>query len=179
MAALATRRLPSAHGSQWPRGCPGAHPGCGGTVLLDLTRSRYTLIEKYVYDIAMFHFARMNIHDIENHAIEFWCKSKFHTHTLHVDCDESLKQKGVYVYPILSCVTYLNDVSCSPTTCIIEPAGINPVTARLPANDILPELSIESLLVPADCMSKAPDVSEVIFNPPEVSAFIIDVIYIP
>lgn len=88
---------------------------CGGTVLLDLTRSRYTLIEKYVYDIAMFHFARMNIHDIENHAIEFWCKSKFHTHTLHVDCDESLKQKGVYVYPILSCVTYLNDVSCSPT----------------------------------------------------------------
>jgi hypothetical protein len=88
---------------------------CGGRFLLDLTKSKFTLIEKYVYDIAMFHFARMNIHDIENHAIEFWCKSKFHTHTLHVDCDESLKRKGVYVYPILSCITYLNDVSSCPT----------------------------------------------------------------
>ncbi len=88
---------------------------CSGTVLLDLTKSKYTLLEKYVYDIAMFHFARLKIHDIENHAIEFWCKSKFQTHALHVDCDESLKRKGVYVYPLLSCVTYLNDVSSCPT----------------------------------------------------------------
>jgi hypothetical protein len=88
---------------------------CSGTFLLDLTRSNYTLIEKYVYDIAMFHFARLKIRDIENHAIEFWCKSKFHSHTLHVDCDESLKRKGVYVYPLLSCVTYLNDDSSCPT----------------------------------------------------------------
>ncbi len=88
---------------------------CGVTVLLDLTKSSYTLLEKYVYDIAMFHFARLNIHDIENHAIEFWCKSKFQNHSLHVDCDESLKQKGSYVYPLLSCITYLNDVSGCPT----------------------------------------------------------------
>ena len=88
---------------------------CSGTFLLDLTKSKYTLIEKYVYDIAMFHFARLKIHDIENHAIEFWCKSKFQTRALHVDCDESLKRKGVYVYPLLSCVTYLNDVSSCPT----------------------------------------------------------------
>lgn len=88
---------------------------CSDTFLLDLTKSKFTLIEKYVYDIAMFHFARMNIHDIENHVIEFWCKSKFYTHNLHVDCDESLKRKGVHVYPLLSCVTYLNDVSSCPT----------------------------------------------------------------
>jgi hypothetical protein len=88
---------------------------CSGTVLLDLTKSNYTLIEKYVYDIAMFHFARLKIHDIENHAIQFWCKSKFQTHTLHVDCDEILKRKGSYIYPLLSCVTYLNDVSSCPT----------------------------------------------------------------
>jgi hypothetical protein len=89
---------------------------CSGTVLLDLTRSNYTLIEKYVYDIAMFHFARLKIRNIENHAIEFWCKSKLHTHDLHVDCDESLKRrKGVHVYPLLSCVTYLNDISSCPT----------------------------------------------------------------
>jgi hypothetical protein len=84
-------------------------------VLLDLTKSNYTLIEKYVYDIAKFHFARLKIRDIENHAIEFWCKSKFKTHALHVDCDESLKRKGSYAYPLLSCVTYLNDVSSCPT----------------------------------------------------------------
>jgi len=88
---------------------------CQGTFLLNLTKSKYTLIEKYVYDIAMFHFARLKIHDIENHAIEFWCKSKFQTHALHVDCDESLKRKGSYIYPLLSCVTYLNDVSSCPT----------------------------------------------------------------
>jgi hypothetical protein len=91
------------------------HEFCSGTFLLDLTKSNYTLLEKYVYDIAMFHFARLKIHDIENHAIEFWCKSKFQTHALHVDCDESLKRKGSYVYPLLSCVTYLNDVSSCPT----------------------------------------------------------------
>lgn len=89
---------------------------CDNTFLLDLTKSKYTLIEKYVYDIALFHFARLNIRDIENHAIEFWCKSKFETHTLHVDCDQKLHRKtGKYVYPLLSCVTYLNDVSSSPT----------------------------------------------------------------
>lgn len=86
------------------------------TMLLDLTKSSYSLVEKYVYDIAMFHFARLNICDVENHFIEFWCKSKFDSHTLHLDCDEKLKKtKGEYEHPILSCVTYLNDVPSSPT----------------------------------------------------------------
>ena len=86
------------------------------TMLLDLTKSSYSLIEKYVYDIAVFHFARLNISDMENHFVEFWCKSKFDTHTLHIDCDEKLKKtSGKYEHPILSCVTYLNDVSNSPT----------------------------------------------------------------
>jgi hypothetical protein len=86
------------------------------TMLLDLTKSSYSLIEKYVYDIAMFHFARLNISDMENHFVEFWCKSKFDTHTLHLDCDEKLKKKtGEYEHPLLSCVTYLNDAPNSPT----------------------------------------------------------------
>jgi len=33
----------------------------GQTHLLDLSKPEYTLIEKYVYDIAMFHFKRLNI----------------------------------------------------------------------------------------------------------------------
>jgi hypothetical protein len=85
------------------------------TFLLDLTKSNYTLIEKYVYDIAMFHLSRMRIHDVENYYVEFWCKSKIDTHRLHINCDESMKRKGSYVYPLLSCVTYLNDVSNCPT----------------------------------------------------------------
>ena len=86
------------------------------TMLLDLTKSSYSLFEKYVYDIAMFHFARLNIYDMETQFVEFWCKSKFDTHTLHLDCDEKLKKtSGKYEHPLLSCVTYLNDVPNSPT----------------------------------------------------------------
>ena len=87
----------------------------GNTVLLDLTKNNYTLLEKFVYDTAIFHLSRLNIHDMEHHYVEFWCKSKFDTHALHVDCDESLKMKGEYEYPLLSCVTYLNDVPGCPT----------------------------------------------------------------
>lgn len=90
--------------------------GVGDTrFLLDLTKNNYTLLEKFVYDSAIFHFSRLNIHDMENYYIEFWCKSKFHTHHLHVDCDESLRQTGKYIYPLLSCVTYFNDVPSCPT----------------------------------------------------------------
>ena len=85
------------------------------TGLLDLTKNNYTLLEKFVYDTAIFHLSRLNIHDMKNHYVEFWCKSKFDTHALHVDCDESLKMKGEYDYPLLSCVTYLNDVPGCPT----------------------------------------------------------------
>ena len=86
------------------------------TMLLDLTKPAYSLIEKYVYDSAMFHFARLNISDMENHFVEFWCKSRFDTHALHLDCDEKLKKtSGKYEYPLLSCVTYFNDVPNSPT----------------------------------------------------------------
>ena len=86
------------------------------TMLLDLTKSSYSLVEKCVYDIVAFHFARLNISDMETHFVEFWCKSKFDTHTLHLDCDEKLKTTtGEYEYPLLSCVTYLNDAPNSPT----------------------------------------------------------------
>jgi len=89
--------------------------GIDSTFLLDLTKNKYTFTEKYVYDIAMFHFARLNIHNIENHYVEFWLKPKANTNELHVDCDECLKIQGNYQYPILASVTYLNDFYNSPT----------------------------------------------------------------
>jgi len=84
--------------------------------ILDLTKNKYTLIEKYVYDIAMFHFKRLNIDISDNHYIEFWCKDTICSNvSLHVDCDEILKRNNIYKYPLLSCVTYLNDNIDCPT----------------------------------------------------------------
>ena len=89
------------------------HKFSSGPVLLDLTKQDYTFIEKYVYDIAMFHFKRLNIYDIENHTIEFCCKSIVQTQTLHVEYDKMLQRTtGKYIYPLLSCITYLNDANC-------------------------------------------------------------------
>lgn len=85
------------------------------THLLDLSKPEYTLIEKYVYDIAMFHFKRLDIDVSNSHFVEFWCKNNFKTHDLHVDCDETLKKEYIYKYPLLSCITYLNDNPDSPT----------------------------------------------------------------
>lgn len=88
---------------------------CNKINLLDLSKEKYTLYEKFIYDTAMFHFKRLNIEITDSHFVEFWCKNKFDTHKLHVDCDEYQKQKNLkYVYPLLSCVTYLND-NPSPT----------------------------------------------------------------
>jgi hypothetical protein len=87
--------------------------------LLDFTKEKYSVLEKYVYDISMFHFKRLQIidHDdvnmnniMDKYYIEFWTKTKYDTSKLHVDCDEYLKREQLqYNYPILSSVTYLND----------------------------------------------------------------------
>jgi len=96
-----------------------------GTNLLDMNKSNYSILEKYVYDIAMFHLKRLqnsvnsenrenNISDNivmkDNYFVEFWVKDKYQTCALHVDCDEYLKKEQLeYNYPMLSSVTYLND----------------------------------------------------------------------
>ena len=85
------------------------------TKLLDLSKENFNLYEKFIYDTAMFHFNRLNIEITDSHYIEFWCKNKFDTHKLHVDCDEYQKKHNMnFIHPLLSCVTYLND-NPSPT----------------------------------------------------------------
>ena len=89
------------------------------TKLLNFTKKKYSILEKYVYDIALFHLKRLQIIEdtdsnmnnvIDKYYIEFWSKTKYDTSTLHVDCDEYLKHKQLeYNYPLLSSVTYLND----------------------------------------------------------------------
>jgi hypothetical protein len=87
-----------------------------GNYLLDMNKQKYSILERYVYDIASFHLKRLNTHieshdDIKNnYYIEFWGKSKHVTSVLHVDCGEELKIEQLeYKYPLLSSVTYLND----------------------------------------------------------------------
>ena len=84
------------------------------TRLLDLSKNQYSLLEKFVYDTAMFHFKRLNIDITKDECyVEFWCKNKFDTHCLHLDCDEHEKKTRLnYIYPVLSCVTYFNDNPC-------------------------------------------------------------------
>jgi len=83
------------------------------TSLLDMNKSKYSVLEKYVHDIAMFHLKRLQ-KDCETnnktYFAEFWVKDKYKTPALHVDCDEVLKKEQLeYSYPLLSSVTYLND----------------------------------------------------------------------
>lgn len=88
------------------------------TRLLDLTKDSFDAYEKLVYDSALYHFNRLNIdinniNNINNYYVEFWCKNKFETHRLHVDCDEYEKMTKLnYIHPLLSCVTYFNDNKC-------------------------------------------------------------------
>jgi hypothetical protein len=88
--------------------------------LLDTTKTKFDLIEKVVYDIAMFHFKKLNIDFNPNeHFIEFWFKNtifrtnkenSLNINSFHCDCDENEKKinKKLY-YPLLSCVSYFNE----------------------------------------------------------------------
>ena len=91
------------------------------TKLLDLSKKYYNLLEKFVYDTALFHFNKLNINIEKDECyIEFWCKNYFQTNTLHVDCDEYKKKQLNYEYPILSCVTYFNDNNCPTVITDVE-----------------------------------------------------------
>lgn len=80
-----------------------------GTKLLNLNKSKYNVIEKFVYDYTIHHLKSLN-YDINNIYVEFWFKNKFDTHLLHVDCDEFEKKTSLkYIYPLLSSVSYFNN----------------------------------------------------------------------
>lgn len=85
------------------------------TYLLDFSKNvcEFSLIEKFVNNIALFHLNRLDIHINNNIYVEFWWKLEADTDNFHLDCDEYIKNvTGEYVSPLLSCVTYLNDNAC-------------------------------------------------------------------
>jgi len=91
---------------------------CTNTYLLDISKdiNSYDLLEQYVYNIALFHFNRLNNNNdinINNNFIEFWWKTSPDTDNFHLDCDEYIKKtEGKYIHPLLSCVTYFNNYYC-------------------------------------------------------------------
>ncbi len=99
--------------------------------ILDTDKENFNPVEKVVYDLAMFHFERLNIKfNKEIHTIEYWNKSEtiknyhYNIHNFHVDKDETLLQtKNEYKFPILSTVTYLNDSSHPTVISNIKTSG--------------------------------------------------------
>ena len=88
--------------------------------LLDTCKIKFDLMEKVVYEIAMFHFEKLNIQfDPNEHFVEFWFKNSilknntiasYNINSFHYDCDECEKDiNNKQFKPLLSCVNYFND----------------------------------------------------------------------
>jgi hypothetical protein len=79
--------------------------------ILDLNKTSYNILEKYVYDIAAFHFKRLNIDFNEKYCIEYQINSKFNNNlSLHIDTRVSNKTLfNQDAHPFLSIITYLDD----------------------------------------------------------------------
>ena len=83
---------------------------------LDLNKEKYNTLEKYVYDIAKFHFNRLNLVLSNEYTIEYFLNDKFtENRTLHFDHEEieSIINNKV-ITPFLTTLTYFND-SIYPT----------------------------------------------------------------
>jgi hypothetical protein len=82
-----------------------------GSFLLNTNKSHFNVIEKLIYDLAIFHFERLQIpFDTNIHHIEFWLIKTVKIPNFHMDCDESEKQiNKKYIFPICSSITYFND----------------------------------------------------------------------
>jgi hypothetical protein len=83
------------------------------TYLLNTNQDKYSVMEKIVYDIGMFHFQRLGIeYKKDEYYLEFWFKKNF-VSTCHVDTDEYDRDfNNEFRYdngPLLSCVTYLSE----------------------------------------------------------------------
>jgi hypothetical protein len=79
--------------------------------LLDTTQTTFSLLEKYIYDIAMFQFKNLNIEfDSNKYYIEFWWRNDASLNNFHIDCDENERAlTGIYKLPLLSNVVYFNE----------------------------------------------------------------------
>jgi hypothetical protein len=91
------------------------------TYLLDKSNTNnFSIIEKMIYDISIFHLQRLNKEMNDNIYIEFWFKKYefVNKNSMHIDCDEYdklINRSDNYNVPFCSCITYLNDNDSNPT----------------------------------------------------------------
>lgn len=99
-----------------------------GDFILDTSKDRFNVIEKFVYDITMFHLNRLgkSTNSNKKYYSEFWWrtsnveKDKIIIHNFHYDKDEKeFFNSGKLIHPLLSTVTYF-DSSMVPTIIISE-----------------------------------------------------------
>ena len=85
---------------------------------LDLNKQDYSLIEKIIYDIVLFHSNRLNI-SLENKSVSFWTKiteynfDYIHMHTDHCDYESRIFNTQ-FKKPLFTSLIYLNN-NGSPT----------------------------------------------------------------
>jgi hypothetical protein len=80
--------------------------------LLNTNKSDFSIIEKIVYEIAEFHYNRLNMEFDNTKHVEFWLKNNTEVNNFHFDCDEYDKNTNlpdILSTPLLSCVVYFND----------------------------------------------------------------------
>jgi hypothetical protein len=78
-------------------------------LFLDLNKENFDVLEKYVFETAMYHINNNNISLNDDIFIEFYFKDI--TNNLSINYDECKKENGNYVYPLITCITYLNENS--------------------------------------------------------------------
>ena len=79
---------------------------------MNTNKSDFSIIEKIVYEIAEFHYNRLNMEFDNTKHVEFWLKNNAEVNNFHFDCDEYDKNTNlpdILSTPLLSCVVYFND----------------------------------------------------------------------
>ncbi len=84
--------------------------------LLSKDKNKYSLLEKYVYELAQYSCNNADL-NFEECTIEFWTKHHGIPSEFHIDCDEHIKFKTPLnlKLPSLSNIFYINDNNLSPT----------------------------------------------------------------
>uniref|UniRef100_A0A6C0LQ16 Fe2OG dioxygenase domain-containing protein n=1 Tax=viral metagenome TaxID=1070528 RepID=A0A6C0LQ16_9ZZZZ len=82
--------------------------------LLNVDKEYFDILEKFVFDTALFHVNHHHTEDssnnINDYFIEFWMKNTPLVNNIHIDCDEGEREINKnLVYPTKSIITYLND----------------------------------------------------------------------
>ena len=66
--------------------------------LLDVKKTKMNLLEKFVHETSLFHFA-----NLKDNYVDFWCEDKVSTQNLNFESDK---------FPIKSCISYFNQNEC-------------------------------------------------------------------